>query len=82
MAGVGQNCSTISSIVRANVKSQSSNYSLVCSFLVDKITIKIYFEIPSHIKLADPNFNISRPVDILIGAEIFYSLFCIRQFKL
>lgn len=89
VAGIGQNRSTLSSIVRTRVKSQSSNYSFESSYLViDKITlnlptstITIDFKLPSHIKLADPNFNISRPVDILIGAEI-YSLLCIGQFKL
>lgn len=32
--------------------------------------------------MADPKFNISRPVDILLGAESFYSLLSVGQHKL
>ncbi|XP_025264886.1 uncharacterized protein LOC112638071 [Camponotus floridanus] len=39
------------------------------------------FEIPRNIKLADPKFNVSADVDILIGAEIFWSILCIGQIK-
>lgn len=38
--------------------------------------------IPSNIRLADPDFNIPGPVDILIGADLFWSLIGVGQIKL
>ncbi|XP_011883727.1 PREDICTED: uncharacterized protein LOC105570885, partial [Vollenhovia emeryi] len=39
------------------------------------------FKIPQNIKLADPQFNISSDIDILIGAELFWSVLCVGQIK-
>lgn len=39
------------------------------------------FHIPPNIKLADPTFNTSSPIDMLIGAKLFWSLICIGQFR-
>ncbi|XP_076384534.1 uncharacterized protein LOC143263460, partial [Megalopta genalis] len=38
-------------------------------------------EIPSHIELADPEFHLQRPIDILIGAGLFWTLLCVGQHK-
>lgn len=38
--------------------------------------------IPNNLRLADPQFNVSRPVDLLIGADIFWVLLCVGQIKL
>lgn len=38
--------------------------------------------IPSHIKLADPRFNESGEIDMLLGAGIFWQLLCIGQHKI
>lgn len=38
-------------------------------------------QIPSNLKLADPQFHIPVKVDILIGADCFWNLLCIRQLK-
>ena len=38
--------------------------------------------IPSNIKLADPNFNKEGRIDILVGAGIFWNLLCVGQIKL
>ncbi|KAF2884449.1 hypothetical protein ILUMI_21715 [Ignelater luminosus] len=39
-------------------------------------------EIPPNIKLTDPRFNESRPIDVLLGASIFWSLLSVGQVKL
>ncbi|XP_018395970.1 PREDICTED: uncharacterized protein LOC108774375 [Cyphomyrmex costatus] len=39
-------------------------------------------QIPSNIALADPKFHIPAKVDMLIGADWFWNLLCIGQFKL
>ncbi|XP_076376168.1 uncharacterized protein LOC143258753 [Megalopta genalis] len=38
-------------------------------------------EIPSHIELADPEFHLQRPIDMLIGAGLFWTLLCVGQHK-
>lgn len=38
--------------------------------------------IPKNISLADPHFNQSGPIDLLIGADTFWDLLCIGQIKL
>lgn len=38
--------------------------------------------IPPNIKLADPSFSESGPIDLLIGAGLFYDLLCIGQISL
>ena len=37
--------------------------------------------IPKHIKLADPNFNVSASIDMLIRAKSFWRLICASQIK-
>lgn len=37
--------------------------------------------ISRHIKLADPNFNVSSSIDLLIGADLFWRLICADQIK-
>ncbi|XP_018407559.1 PREDICTED: uncharacterized protein LOC108783486 [Cyphomyrmex costatus] len=39
------------------------------------------FEIPANLELADPQFHVSSEIDVLIGAEHFWSLLCIGQIK-
>jgi len=43
---------------------------------------KSELEVPSNIRLADPEFNVPREVDLLIGAEKFWDLICVGQIKL
>jgi len=43
---------------------------------------KTELEVPSNIRLADPEFNVPREVDLLIGAEKFWDLICVGQIKL
>ncbi|XP_076384559.1 uncharacterized protein LOC143263580, partial [Megalopta genalis] len=38
-------------------------------------------EIPSHIELADPEFHLQRPIDMIIGAGLFWTLLCVGQHK-
>jgi len=39
-------------------------------------------EVPSNIRLADPEFSVPREIDLLIGAEKFWDLICVGQIKL
>ncbi|XP_011859030.1 PREDICTED: uncharacterized protein LOC105556543 [Vollenhovia emeryi] len=40
------------------------------------------FNIPSNIRLADPQFHIPSEIDIVIGTEWFWDLMCVGQIKL
>ncbi|XP_033241627.1 uncharacterized protein [Drosophila pseudoobscura] len=40
------------------------------------------WEMPSNISLADPHFNKSQRIDVLIGASLFYDILCVGQIKL
>ncbi|XP_018569140.1 uncharacterized protein LOC108909313 [Anoplophora glabripennis] len=67
----------------ATIKSAFNNYTTSLSFLVlDKITDNVpvvsfdasELKIPTNLYLADPEFNKSKPIDILLGAGIFWEL--------
>ncbi|KYM93417.1 hypothetical protein ALC62_15979 [Cyphomyrmex costatus] len=38
--------------------------------------------IPSHLRLADPSFNLPGQIDLLIGAQWFWDILCVGQVKL
>lgn len=81
--GVGNSSTSINRQVFATIKSINSMFKTKLPFLVlDRITDKLpsfsfdhkLFDLPKGIVLADPQFAISRDVDILLGANIFFSL--------
>lgn len=39
-------------------------------------------EIPERVNLADPNFNENGPIDLLLGANVFWNLLCVGRIKL
>lgn len=53
--------------VNTSIISLHKQYKPKETFLFDISTVKI----PSNIKLSDTEFNISRPVDMLLGSDIF-----------
>lgn len=89
--GITQNPIHINKSVVVKIKSRINMYSTELKCLVlAKITEKIpnitfsseILNIPSNISLADPKFNLSQPIDMLIGAELFYELLNIGQITL
>ncbi|KAJ8944266.1 hypothetical protein NQ318_009643 [Aromia moschata] len=80
VTGINQSTTNIHSRTEACVKSP----------LNDKITQNIptisfdlsKLDIPSDITLADPDFSKSAPIDVLLGAEIFFDILCVGQIKL
>ncbi|XP_048486343.1 uncharacterized protein LOC125490601 [Plutella xylostella] len=84
IVGVG-NIITSNSLQRClvQIKSKHSNYSadlscLVLPNLTGNLPNKSFdlsqINLPTNIKLADPTFNVSAPIDMIIGADIFWSL--------
>lgn len=90
--GINQISTNITKKTQITLTSVTNNYyKSTLSFLVlDKITnhtpqfpINIdHLNIPKNIVLADPKFNCSQGIDMLIGAATFYDLLCIGQIKL
>lgn len=39
------------------------------------------FDIPRNVLLADPKFNVSSKIDVLVGAEAFWNLLCVEQIR-
>lgn len=69
--------------IKAYIRSRNKDYGRVLQFLVvDKITKNVpsksfsvkEWGIPSSVSLADPSFNKSQSIDLLIGGEIFMEL--------
>lgn len=83
LSGISQLVTKISNRTQTRIKSRISEFEASLSFLVlpvltEKLPLqkfdKSLIQIPSGIKLADEQFNEPKQVDVLLGAEIFYSL--------
>ncbi|XP_062541716.1 uncharacterized protein LOC134209715 [Armigeres subalbatus] len=84
ISGIGQSSTQARYKISASVRSRVSDFSTFAEFLVlPKVTIDLpsatietsTWEIPSGILLADPQFHEANPIDIIIGAEVFFDLF-------
>ncbi|XP_058840343.1 uncharacterized protein LOC131695821 [Topomyia yanbarensis] len=82
--GAGQLSKAIRESVYAQITSRKENFSCGVNFLVmDKVTADLpaqtidtkMWNIPKDLFLADPAFNKSQPIDMVIGAKHFYSFF-------
>lgn len=91
VVGVTQVVSKISYKCEVHIKSVHNDFQKTMSCLViPKISDQIpsyqvnvqSLEIPKHLKLADPQFYSPGTIDLLIGAELFYSLLCVGQISL
>ncbi|XP_076389571.1 uncharacterized protein LOC105662854 [Megachile rotundata] len=90
IAGIGGNKKISRDNVTLTIESRINNFSSTIScLLIDCITqdmpnISIdrsRISVPSHIKLADPDFDRCRPIDMLIGSGLFWHLLCVGQHK-
>ncbi|XP_058813142.1 uncharacterized protein LOC131677376 [Topomyia yanbarensis] len=80
--GIGESSSNIHHCVRTNVQSRKCNFEIGLDFLVmPRITIDLpavtipanSWHIPKEFFLADPTFNKSGAIDMLLGAEHFFT---------
>lgn len=81
--GVGDALAQISNEVKIKINSCNGPFKtetncLVIPRITGKIPIKTFdrsiFKFPQGIKLADPNFNCSDNIDLLLGSNIFWSV--------
>lgn len=82
--GIGNNCNnSVTQSCVARLNSMNTPYSVTLScFVLDELTGEIpkspidikNLKIPQTIRLADPNFDQPAPIDMLIGADIFWEI--------
>lgn len=89
--GVGQAITNIEGQVNVTIMSRVGDYSrdlnlLVIKNITDRLPIKsfnkILIPINHNLCLADPNFNISSNIDILLSIPVFYSILLPEQKEL
>ncbi|XP_072380905.1 uncharacterized protein [Diabrotica undecimpunctata] len=89
--GLGQGITNISQALNGTLLSKFSNYQTNAFLLViDKISDNLptsdlnldFINIPKNIVLADETFGVSKQIDVLLGASVFWQLLCVGQIKL
>jgi Putative peptidase (DUF1758) len=84
-------CTLMKKMATLEIKSRTSNFTTKLDFLITKkITGHIpssrvfpkHAKIPENISLADPQFDVPQPVNMLIGAELFFDLFATGKLEL
>ncbi|XP_036149070.1 uncharacterized protein LOC118647739 [Monomorium pharaonis] len=88
ISGIGGASSMSNQIANVKLRSRVNSFTANIDCVVaDRITDGIpattikrrAFKLPAGIKLADPQFNMSASVDMLIGTELFWRLLCVGQ---
>ncbi|XP_055590912.1 uncharacterized protein LOC129742994 [Uranotaenia lowii] len=83
MYGIGESTSNVRHSVKTTIRSRTSRYELKANFLVmPRITIDLpstsfstlNWKLPNNLNMADPEFNKTGPIDILLGAEHFFTI--------
>lgn len=90
ISGVAEGAFESKRMIRVKIQSKVNAYrdSIDC-VVFPKLTQKLpqkfcptsAFKIPSNIVLADPNFNVSANIDLLLRAQSFWQLLCVGQVK-
>ncbi|XP_058816076.1 uncharacterized protein LOC131679380 [Topomyia yanbarensis] len=84
IAGIGHSATQARYMFSSTVRSRLSDYSTTADFLVlPKVTVDLpstsvdisHWKIPSGVHLADPSFCTTNPIDLILGAELFFDLF-------
>lgn len=90
VAGINCSLSSISQKTEMMLCATNSKYKTKGTFLIlERITENLPYvsfdssmvNLPANIEFADPNFNESKPIDLLLGASIFYDILCVGQIK-
>ncbi|XP_055632492.1 uncharacterized protein LOC129772973 [Toxorhynchites rutilus septentrionalis] len=86
ISGIGQSSTYARYKIVSTIRSRTSEYSATVELVVlPKVTIDLpsssidpsAWKIPPGIQLADPTFYRSHPIDLILGAEIFFDLFTV-----
>lgn len=84
ISGIGQSSTNVRWKFRSTIKSRLTEYtSTIEACILPKVTVNLpansvdvsSWSIPTGIHLADPHFNQCGPIDVVLGAEIFFNIF-------
>ncbi|XP_055590649.1 uncharacterized protein LOC129742731 [Uranotaenia lowii] len=84
ISGIGQSSTHARLKLRTTVRSRTTRFSTIVELLVlPKLTLNLpsttmdvsSWSFPEGIQLADPAFYQSNPIDVVLGAEIFFDVF-------
>lgn len=90
VVGIGRKSRIVRERVNLKIASRVNGFSAnILCLAIDNITDNmpnVYIDrstlpVPAHIVLADPEFDRCRPIDMLIGAGLFWHLLCVGQHK-
>ncbi|XP_011881685.1 PREDICTED: uncharacterized protein LOC105569657, partial [Vollenhovia emeryi] len=90
ISGVGGTVTKATQIAQVRIQSRTGPFSAKINCIVtDQVTDRLPavtlkrkdFDIPRNITLADPTFNIASDIDMLIGAELFWSVISVGQIE-
>ncbi|XP_011862076.1 PREDICTED: uncharacterized protein LOC105558778, partial [Vollenhovia emeryi] len=88
ISGINDTPTHSSQAVRIKLRSRLNSYSVIIDcFVADRVTDNVparnfrksTFDLARNFKLADPNFRIFSPIDILVGSAIFWNILCVGQ---
>ena len=91
ISGLNHSKSSADEEISTTIKSKISNFEAALNFsVVPEIAHTIpninynitRWDIPPNLTLADKHFNMSRPIDILIGGEIFFEIISNNKYNL
>lgn len=89
--GIGSLMYKVNFKTQTTIKSRVNDFEMPLPFLVSKNLTGYHpdeniniddFDLPANITLADPAFYLRHGIDLLIGAEAFYSLLSVGQIRL
>lgn len=84
IVGIGQSSTRVQCKIRSTVKSRITDYNTTIeACILPRVTVELPsksidvsgWPIPTGIHLADPEFYQSRPIDVVLGAEVFFNIF-------
>ncbi|XP_055588990.1 uncharacterized protein LOC129741289 [Uranotaenia lowii] len=84
ISGIGLSSTHARCKLRTTIQSRVTQFSTIVEFLVlPKLTLNLpsatldisKWNLPKEIELADPTFYRNSPIDIILGAEVFFDLF-------
>uniref|UniRef100_A0A1I8PRY2 CCHC-type domain-containing protein n=1 Tax=Stomoxys calcitrans TaxID=35570 RepID=A0A1I8PRY2_STOCA len=91
ISGVGSSILKVAYKTQTTVRSRLNNFNLSLEFLISRNITGYHpdenisindFNLPPNIDLADPDFHRRRGIDMLLGAESFFSLLSVGQIRL
>lgn len=91
VCGIGETCTNVSESTNIVIKSVHTQFTAkINCYISERVTVDLstasfdlsQFIIPDNVQLADPQFNVSGPIDLIIGAEVFWSILSHERIKL